>query len=198
LSQRFSGYARKERDAYQTPAWVTDAIVRHLRALGVTNVWEPACGDGQIVAALRNNGFAAVGTDILDGNDFLNGCAPPPAYDAIVTNPPFGRDQGRTAMKFIERALECTKPHQGAVAMLLKVDFDSGKTRSHLFAECPTFAGKLVLTERIVWFEPAIAQPSDNHSWFCWSWRHVGKPTISYAPSPLAPTFLCAGRPSTG
>jgi hypothetical protein len=141
LSQRFSGYDRKERDAYQMPAWVTDAIVPYLRSLGVTNVWEPAAGDGQIVAALRNNGFGAIGTDILDGHDFLNGCAPPLTYDAIVSNPPYGSG-GRIAQEFIERALEFTRSRQGAVAVLLKVDFDSGKTRSHLFAESQLLLGR--------------------------------------------------------
>jgi hypothetical protein len=86
------------------------------------------------------------------------------------------------ALQFIERALEFTRPNKGAVAMLLKVDFDSGKTRRHVFAECPAFVGKVVLTERIVWFEPAIAQPSENHAWALWSWKHIGRPTISYAP----------------
>jgi hypothetical protein len=182
LSQRFSGYDRKDRDAYQTPLWVTATIVPHLRALGVTTVWEPACGDGQIVAALRDHGFDVVGTDIATGDDFLNGCVQPPAYDAIVSNSPYGTG-GRIARQFIERALEVTRPRRGAVAMLLKVDFDSGKTRRHLFAECAAFVGKVVLTDRIVWFEPAIAGPSENHAWALWSWKHVGPPTIWYAPS---------------
>jgi hypothetical protein len=185
VSQRSSGYDRKERDAYQTPAWVTDAIAPHLRELGVTSVWEPAAGNGKMVTALRDYGFSVIGTDVLDGNDFLNCCAPPATYDAIVTNPPYG-EQNRIALKFVERALEYTKSRQGAVAMLLKVDFDSGKTRSHVFAECPAFVGKVVLTERITWFEPKIASPSDNHAWHLWSWRHVGRPTISYAPTPKA------------
>jgi hypothetical protein len=90
LSQRFSGYDRKDRDAYQTPSWVTAAIVPHLRTLGVTTVWDPACGNGQIVAALHDHGFDAVGTDITAGNDFLNGCIPPTTCDAIATNPPYG------------------------------------------------------------------------------------------------------------
>jgi hypothetical protein len=30
MSQRESGYARKERDSYETPAWVTAALVPHL------------------------------------------------------------------------------------------------------------------------------------------------------------------------
>jgi hypothetical protein len=100
------------------------------------------------------------GTDILDSHDFLNGCTPPPTYDAIVSNPPYGWI-GKTALKFIEQALEFTRPTQGAVAMLLKVDFDGGKTRSHVFADCPA---KVVLTERIGWFEPKIGVPSDNHA----------------------------------
>jgi hypothetical protein len=180
VSQRVSGYARKDREGYQTPAWVTAAIVPYLKALGAANIWEPAAGDGQIVAALRQHGFAAVGTDIVAGNDFLNSCTPPMTFDTIVSNPPYGTG-GRIALQFIERALAFTEPKQGSVAMLLKVDFDSGKTRSHVFAECPAFVGKVVLTERIVWFKPAIAKPSENHSWFCWSWKHAGKPTISYA-----------------
>jgi hypothetical protein len=183
LSQRFSGYGRKDQDAYQTPSWVTAVIVPYLRALGVTTVWEPACGEGRILAALRDHGFDVVGTDISTGDDFLNGCSAPTTYDGIATNPPYGTG-GRMAHKFVKRALELTRRRKGAVAMLLKVDFDSGKTRRHLFAECPAFVGKVVLTERIVWFEPAIAVPSDNHAWFLWSWKHTGRPTIFYAPSP--------------
>jgi hypothetical protein len=95
MSQRVSAYNRKERDAYQTPAWVTDVLAPHLRSIGVTKVWEPAAGDGQIVAALRSNGFVAVGTDILDGHDFLNSCAPSTTYHAIVSNPPYGRAAGQ-------------------------------------------------------------------------------------------------------
>jgi len=160
---------------------VTETVIPHLKALGATSIWDPAAGDGQIVAALRQHGFDAVGTDILDGNNFLYGCIPPPTFDAIVSNPPYGK-QGRMALQFIERSLEYTRPAQGVVAMLLKVDFDSGKSRRHVFADCPAFAGKVVLIERIVWFEPAIAEPSDNHAWHVWSWRHRGPPTISYAP----------------
>jgi len=160
---------------------VTAALVPHLRSLQVENVWEPAAGDGKIVAALRDHGFAAVGTDIIEGNDFLNGCRTPALFDAIVSNPPYG-PAGTTAQQFIEHALAFTEPKRGAVAMLLKADYDSGITRRHLFADCRAFALKLVLMKRITWFEPRIASPSENHSWFAWSWRHSGRPTIAYAP----------------
>jgi hypothetical protein len=67
-----------------------------------------------------------------------------------------------------------------------RTDFDHAKSRRHLFADCPAFAKKLVLTKRIVWFveddgKPKAA-PSFNHAWFIWSWKHDGPPTIAYGP----------------
>lgn len=41
MSQRDSGYERKERDLYETPEWVTLALVPHLRR-AINSVWEPA------------------------------------------------------------------------------------------------------------------------------------------------------------
>jgi len=178
VSQRNSEYARKDRDGYQTPAWVTDVLAPHLRNFHAVDICEPAAGDGQIVDALRRHGFSVVGTDIIDGCDFLKRFHPG-RYDSIVTNPPYG-----LAQQFIERALQLTEPRQGVVAMLLRVDYDSAITRRHLFADCQAFATKLVLTRRIVWFEPKIASPSENHAWFVWSWRHEGAPTIAYGGAP--------------
>ena len=33
MSQRHSGYVRKERDLYETPEWVTEALIPHLRGI---------------------------------------------------------------------------------------------------------------------------------------------------------------------
>jgi hypothetical protein len=171
MSQRESGYERKERDAYQTPAWVTLALVPHLRALGL--VWEPASGDGAMVDALTNAGLEVTFSDIDHGCDFLEmgkmiGC------DAIIINPPYA-----LAQEFIEHALDMMEPH-GLVAMLLRTDYDHAKTRAHLFHGCPAFAKKVVLTRRIVWFEDGEKSPSFNHAWFIWDWHHSGPPTIAY------------------
>jgi len=48
MSQRDSGYQRKERDLYETPAWVTDALIPHLPTSDCV-VWEPAAGGGKMV-----------------------------------------------------------------------------------------------------------------------------------------------------
>jgi hypothetical protein len=167
VSQRKSGYDRKAHDLYETPEWVTLALMAQLPK-GL-HIWEPACGSGKMVRVLAREHIVEA-TDITTGADFLKtensyGC------NAIITNPPF-----QLAQEFIEHALTQTD----FVAMLLRVDFDSAKSRRHLFGECAAFAKKVVLTKRIVWFEPAKASPSYNHAWFVWDWKHSGPPTIAY------------------
>ena len=65
MSQRESGYARKERDLYETPAWVTEALLPHLRPCRL--IWEPACGSGKMVVVLESFADSVIGTDIETG-----------------------------------------------------------------------------------------------------------------------------------
>ena len=99
---------------------------------------------------------------------------PDDRIDCIVTNPPYGIG-GRLASQFIAHAIELVP----LVAMLLRIDFDGGKTRTHLFRDCPVFAQKIVLLDRIMWF-PGDVGPSTNHAWFIWNERHRGPATIGY------------------
>jgi hypothetical protein len=176
MSQRESGYERKERDLYETPAWVTEALIPHLPCTGCT-VWEPAAGGGKIVAALLKAGFDVTASDIGTGRDFLTTQSAPKPIRAIITNPPY-----EFATEFIYRAIKMTPAH-GFVAMLLRTDFDHAKTRADLFADCKLFAKKIVLTKRIKWFENSKGQPSFNHAWFIWDHRHSGAPTLAYGPT---------------
>lgn len=183
MSQRDSGYARKERDLYETPAWVTRALLPHLRD-PIGGVWEPACGSGQMSEVLLNAGYCVVSTDIDQGVDFLFQLDPPdggkmPA--AIITNPPYD-----LAQEFCDHALRLMEPVRGQVAMMLRTDFDHAKSRTHLFRDCPAFAKKLVLMKRIAWFvedngKPK-ASPSFNHAWYIWDHAHEGPPQIAYGP----------------
>lgn len=176
MSQRDSGYARKERDLYETPEWVTVALVPHInnRLLPDQSVLEPACGSGKMVAALQKYGFLIEANDISDGQDFL--AYSRTSHDAIITNPPYA-----DAQAFIEKALELVCPQSGLVAMLLRTDYDHAATRKHLFTLAP-FAKKIVLTKRIQWFEDSKGSPSFNHAWFIWDWKHQGAPTLAYGP----------------
>ena len=110
-------------------------------------------------------GFAGtvISSDLAGGQDFL--AADGFDGDAIITNPPY-----ELAPEFIERALSLTAS-DGLVAMLLRTDFDHAKSRQHLFQH-PAFSKKLVLRKRIKWFEDSKGQPSFNHAWFVWDYRH--------------------------
>ena len=177
MSQRDSGYERQLHDRYTTPSWVSAALVPHLPSR-IRRVWEPAAGGGEMVSALRDMTYEVVGTDIADGVDFLS--LPKgfrkPKFDAIITNPPFDQSQA-----FIETGLELAEPRAATVAMLFRSDYDSAKTRQHLFGRCSPFAMKVVLLRRIVWFARPGAAPSVNHAWFVWDWMHSGPPTIAYS-----------------
>jgi hypothetical protein len=186
MSQRKSGFERKERDLYETPEWVTHALRRHLPRVPAA-IWEPACASGQMVRALEAGGAHVLGTDIEPGRlDFLRASLPDgKPLGAIITNPPY-----ELARQFCEHALRLMEPVGSMVAMLLRTDFDHANSRSHLFRDCPAFAKKLVLMKRIVWFVEANgkpkAAPSFNHAWYIWDWRHEGPPTIAYGPTSMS------------
>jgi hypothetical protein len=177
MSQRLSGYERQPGDVYETPEWVTCVVVPYLRGR-CAHVWDPANGPASKIArVLRAEGFRATATN----DDFLARGAPPcDRIDVITTNPPYGTG-GRLACQFIVHALELVS----FVAVLLRIDFDSAKTRVSLFRDNPAFAGKIVLLDRITWFERAgAAGPSENHAWFLFDAKHRGPPTIVYAGKP--------------
>jgi hypothetical protein len=159
-------------------------VLALLTQLGkIRRAWDPCNGTGRLVATLHDQGIEAVGTN----KDFLALTEPPLDVSHLVTNPPYGSSRrGEEAVKFIEHALELGVPH---VVMLLRNDFDSAISRQHLFRNCPTFAGKLVLLNRIKWFD-GPSSPSDNHSWFCWDRDHRGGPSIRYVTRAEAETLL--------
>ena len=166
-----SGYERIERDAYYTPAWCTEALLRHVKF--DNRIWECAVGTGQISTVLEAAGYSVFGTDIISGTDFL--ISGRYGFDDIVTNPPYTQAQA-----FVERALDATNGTNGKVAMLLRNEWDSAKTRQHLFSLCPEFALKLVLTKRPKWFADEKASPRHNFSWFVWDWTHEGPAEIRW------------------
>lgn len=186
MTQAASRYERIEGDRYYTPAWVTKALLSAERFSNADGIWDPAAGNGGILSALPE-GMAANGSDIAPD---APGIQPIDFFDVrtawwrnIVTNPPYGQG-GRLAVEFIVHALELTASQQGKVAMLLRADFDSAKTRHHIFGGHAAFAAKYVLTERIRWsnLPQSNAGPTENHAWYVWDWgRRPGTPiTLAY------------------
>jgi hypothetical protein len=177
MSQRPSGYQRQTDDIYETPARLTRVMVPYLRRHAL-RIWDPANGPtSQLAQVLRAPGFRVIATR----RDFLPiGCLPDLRIEAICTNPPYGFG-GRLACQFIAHAIELAT----VMAMLLRIDFDSSKTRVHIFRDCRAFAGKIVPLDRITWFQREGAPgPSDSHAWLIWNRRRRGPPTIGYASRP--------------
>jgi hypothetical protein len=105
----------------------------------------------------------------------------------FVTNPPYGM-RGRDAVSFIIHALEHSRKTKGKVAMLLRVDFDSAKSRRPIFDGHPAFRSKYPLLRRIHWSNVpekfnktgSLVQPSENHAWFVWDWTRDPKEPRTY------------------
>jgi hypothetical protein len=172
MSQRVSGFARIPDEQYQTVPWPVHALLRHLPKPQCA--WDPCdCGDGLLIDTLLRCKTNAVGTE----HDFLLINEPPVGVDTLICNPPYGENRrGEMAVAFIEHALALKVPR---IAMLLRCDFDSAITRQHLFRNEPRFAFKLVLLNRIKWFD-GPSSPSDNHAWFVWIQDNEDLPTIRY------------------
>lgn len=99
------------------------------------NIWECACGQGDLSKVFEGAGHKVLSTDLVDrgygtgGVDFLkcnkmfNG--------SIISNPPY-----KYAKEFVEHALELV-PDGHKVAMFLKLQFLEGKARRELFEKYP-------------------------------------------------------------
>lgn len=109
---------RNSPDDFQTPPEALDCLLPFVPKSW--NIWEPACGNGNLLGSFLDRGYSAIGTDVKEGHDFLTMDVPKLA-DAIITNPPFSiKDQ------FMARCYEIGLPF----ALLLPAAvFDSKKRR---------------------------------------------------------------------
>lgn len=165
-----SNYARKENDLYQTEPWATQALLRHFPVGAGVTVWEPAAGNHLMADVIRETGAEVTTSDIATYDrphdvtfDFLKGIYSGRAFDALYTDPPYGKGN-RDAVRFARIALQrCA----GTIALLLTAKFDFGKTRADLFGENPRFAAKIALVDRIQWF-PGNSSGTEDHAWYIW------------------------------
>lgn len=127
-----SNHTDKERevnDYYATDSIAIDILLD--KAKLSHNVWECACGSGNLSKRLLELGYEVKSTDLIyrgfgvGGIDFLK-CNE--KFDGdIITNPPY-----KYAKEFIEHALTLI-PKGRKVFMFLKLQFLEGKTRRTLF-----------------------------------------------------------------
>jgi len=145
---------KKYLDDYQTPGYAIEPLIPFLKKDWI--IWECACGKGNLVNAFKKRGFKVIGTDILDGKDFLKW--QPDKFDCIVTNPPYS-----LRYQFIKRAYELGKPW----AMLMTLTTLEGK-RQELFRK---YGIELLLLDKRINFETPSGKGSGAWfpvAWFCW------------------------------
>ena len=163
-------------DCYDTPPEAVHALLKVEKLPWL--IWEPACGTGNIVNALRAAGHEVVATDLNDRGcpdslsriDFLL----PAKFecDAIVTNPPFA-----LAERFVAAALD----RAPLVIMLLRLAFMESERRAYILdgklSRVHVFSKRLPMMHRAGW-EGRKANSGMAFCWMVWDQAHRGPTTI--------------------
>lgn len=177
---RGSGYKRAALDWYVEPQSATRALLNVEQFEG--EIYDPACGSGNIIRACRDHGLAAVGTDIAcrwiganEERDFLNPDYEPIA-DNIICNPPFG-----ISLDFAKKALQVAT-HK--VAFIQRLCWLEGQKRAAFLERSPL--------ARIHVFRNRICMPPGEkkdlpakggfiaYAWFVWDKSHTGPATVHW------------------
>lgn len=177
MSATGRGAVRNERDFYATPLEAFIPILPIIACLPGP-VWEPAAGDGRLVAEMWRHGIDAFGSDIHEAVaerrpvDFLDPrehpCLvwPDSMYEpprTIVTNPPFS-----LAMEFARVAVA----NYNHVVLLLRLNFLASQKRRDWFKAHPPSA-IFVLSERPSFTNNGKTDATD-YAWIAWSSKLSG------------------------
>ena len=127
---------REENDFYATEPKAVYKLLKYERFN--KNIWECACGEGNISEVLKEHGYDVYSTDLIDRNyqdeiiDFIK--TEKKFKGDIVTNPPF-----KYTTEFVLKSLEAVEMGS-KVAMLLKINFLSGKKRyKEIYSKFPPY-----------------------------------------------------------
>lgn len=130
----FHNNSKHERDSNDFYATNPIALEKLLEKETFSNVWECACGVGNLSEVLKKNNIHGKSSDLIDRGygeqiDFLNHNID--WEGDIITNPPY-----KTATQFVYKALETLKNGK-KLAMFFPQRYLSSKTRYKLFIQYP-------------------------------------------------------------
>jgi hypothetical protein len=131
-------WARDPLEWYVEELRATEQLLEVERFIG--GIWDPCCGQGNILEVALKAGYAVVGTDVVKrrDRDFIQGGVDfleqtEPRAPNVVMNPPFFRGKGTEA--FIRKALALVS---GKVAAFVDLKFLAGAGRANgLWNEFP-------------------------------------------------------------
>jgi hypothetical protein len=174
-SSRNNGEREKD-DFYPTPKYAVEELLK--REVFNGNIWECACGEGDISEVFLEKGFDVKSTDLIDrgfgevGNFFETDFI----ADNIVTNPPY-----KHALEFVN---EAKKKSTGKIAMFLKTVFLESEKRRPMF-EDKEFPLKTVyqFSKRVTLYKNGVKMKNSGmiaYAWYVWDKDYCGKPTIEW------------------
>lgn len=180
-----SNHTDKERendDFYATEPKAADLLLEQEEFN--RNIWECACGEGQLSERFIAAGYDVWSTDLIyrgygiGDTDFL---AQVKQFDGdIITNPPY-----KYATDFIYKALELV-PEGHKVAMFLKIQFLEGKSRKKLFTTYPPktiyVSSSRLLCAKNAEFEKMIEGGGSAvaYAWYVWEKGFSGTTTVKW------------------
>jgi hypothetical protein len=175
-SSRNNGEREKD-DFYPTPKYAVEELLK--REVFYGNIWECACGEGDISEVLKEKGYNVYSSDLIDrgygdgGIDFLE---QEQLFSNIITNPPY-----KNALEFV---LASKRQSTNKIAMFLKTVFLESEKRKEMFND-KDYGLKTMyqFSKRLT-----LSQKKNNikkggmiaYAWYVWEKGYCGKPTIEW------------------
>lgn len=162
-------------DFFPTPPWATRALLTHVIPDAKGSCWEPACGEGHMVAPLCEQFETVYASDVHDyggrqwvgsfvgsGPDVIHERFSDPV-DWVVTNPPFN-----LGVEFALRALDVAA--KGVALLLRSVWLESRERYEAIFSQQPpttvaVFCERVPMTKGR--WNPE-ASTATSYAWFVW------------------------------
>lgn len=171
---------REENDYYATDPKAIHLLLQHEQFN--PNIWECACGEGNLSKALKEHGYNVYSTDLVDRGyqddiiDFLE--TNNKWFGDIITNPPF-----KYTNEFIFKSLESID-YGNKVAMFLKINYLSGiKRYKEIYSKFPpyrvyVFTGRVACSKNN---DPALFKNNAmDYCWMIWEKGMIGPTELKW------------------
>ena len=171
---------REENDFYATDPLALTKLLKY--ETFNKNVWECACGVGNLSEVLKEYGYEVYSTDLID-RGYQDKCLNFLEFEGtfngdIITNPPF-----MYATEFILKSLESI-PFGNKVAMFMKLTYLTGKRRfKEIYSKYPP-SKVYIFSSRVTCSKNNIPNGfkggAIDYAWFIWEKGTVGPTYVKW------------------
>lgn len=179
--EKIDALEREKDDFYPTPAEPTRAFlhaeIERLREFD--GIWEPACGDGAMIREMRALGLTTYASDLVDRGEYADQLQNfydynLAAFPAIVTNPPFSEcGWGNGKARWLKHALGTLGVEY--MALLMNWGWPGAGGLGPFYAQHPP--ARVYLMRWKIDFTGQGAPPMLN-AWFVWDKKWEGETVL--------------------